>query len=211
MKNTIEELKNKIAKRNQKNERDQKLIGAAILPVDGWYVDDEVGCEKWMFYKKNGLFIFGLGTDGSWKDYSSKGFKTIRCLLERLATPEESTERLTKFVNGLGYKEGVEVKEVRGDLSYEMSSAPLEFFIKEYNGEKDGCILLGAVMIWSSQRGWAKIVEQKPKYTVTPTQLGFEDNEVLCDYTILKDGKMLDLSEWEEIAKRLETFLNQEK
>lgn len=197
---TKEELEAKIAERNRKNERDQKLIHD-MKPIDGWRVVSTY--PKWMMYAKDGKYEFGINTFDEWSD--CRILRTIDTG-DTLATPEESTKRLTEFVNGLGYKEGVDIANFQCGGSMTLTKTGLE--IENEDDTFGYSICIGDTIIWCEKYGWAKIVEQKPKYTVDCSQLGFEGKEDFCDYTVLKDGKTLCLDEWKKTAKRIENFLN---
>ena len=187
-----------------KKAKEEQKIKELDKPVDGFYFNDN--WDYWMTYSKDGVYQFGIISKGVWcsdiKDCE------VDEKHDTLATESEVTTRLTEFVKSLGYKEGVEVElgtlkrksKLKGEVRFSYSEK-----LDRY------AICFGSDILWrSNKKGWAKIIETKPKYTVEPTVFGYEDNEVKSDFRILKDGKVL-LMDCEETAKRIETFLNSDQ
>ena len=187
-----------------KKAKAEQKIKELDKPVDGFRVIESG--HHWMAYLKDGKYQFGISVLGYWiNEFGIPFDPNTDCL----ATESEVTERLTEFVKSLGYEEGVTTLDLCDNLSKRtLSPDSLEFGLNNSFGYYYIC--LGFYTIWRSDKGWAKIVETKPKYTVEPTVFGYEDNEVKSDFRILKDGKIL-LMDCEETAKRIETFLNSEQ
>lgn len=196
MKKTKEELEAKKANHEAKIVKINKKI-KGLKPVDGFYLDKD--CPRWMFYKINGMFEFGLNSADRWSE--PEPFITQFAEREYLATPKEVTKRLTKFVNSRGYKKGVRIDSYGNDSTRLITSDEVVFKDKSSNDTKFSMISLGVNIIWRSDKGWAKIVEEKPKYTVER----WKSNKVI----IYKDNIPMCDSELDDINKRIETFLNQ--
>jgi len=155
-------------------------------PVDGFRIF-EVD-SPWMAYLKDGKYMFGIGFLGTWVNEFNMSFNPNTDIL---STPEEVNKRLTEFVNGLGYKEEVTIKGIYGDSEFTIDSTPLTLRFMPHKEKYQ--IGLGGWFIWSSVRGWAKIVE-KPNYTVDLNPCIFEnetrqsfDIKVECDRDINPD------------------------
>ena len=147
---TKEQIEAKIAKLQLQLEKLNK-------PVDGWRVYKED--STWMFYLKDGKYLFGINSVGNWITDFGLDYEPTE---DSLATDEEVKQRLTKLVNGMGYKEGVTVMSLIINGEVQIKSNDFKFGITS-----DGIyyIQLDGFFIWTSEKGWAKIVE-KPKFEV---------------------------------------------
>lgn len=197
---TREELEARIAKREIKTAK----LKQQLKPVDGWYINTSLSNEGVFFYMDCGVVKFGIEGNGRWRiDYPSF-YYTSGC--DILATPSEVTERLTKFVNGLGYKEGVTVRGVfYNDNAKVLTNKSLNF--SPIDDRRAYVITLGGWAIWDSEYGWAKIVGQKPKYKVTPKEFGIKDDDI---YKLNLDVSIgtLNYIDGSSLAKLIEDYLN---
>lgn len=185
---TREQIKSEIKKLKRKlKEFDEK-------PVDGWYVIPNFDYKNWMAYFVDGIMVLLLNK-GELR-VISETIKFTECNpLKRLATPEEVTKRLTEFVNGRGYVEGVNVKWCNNweVVRFEFNANPIWGHVIYYGG----------LVIWSSIKGWAKIIEE-PNYKVEVTRVE-KSGTITIEIQHSKEADSKDL------AKEIETFLNEKK
>lgn len=195
---TREKLEAKIVKRKNKTAELQKELDKQKC-VDGFYFSNSNG--GWMMYSANGKFKFGLNGAGCWLNVVDEENRLNNDFsIHLLANPKEVTERLTKFVNGLGYNLGVKIQYFLGRDTLYLNNYTLSF---ERSTSKTGefIIRFGGAVIWTSYRGWAKII-QESKYRVE----SISESSV----QILKGNSQISHSEWTELANKIEGFLNGE-
>jgi hypothetical protein len=178
-------------------------------PVDGWRISADD--SYWMCYLKDGKYVFGINSVGDWITWGE--FEPDE---DRLATDDEVKQRLTRLVNGMGYKEGVTVKNLVFSDEFLIKSNDLKFDISDVGFY---FIQLGGFSIWHSDKGWAKIVE-KPKFEVEKgcknhIQESWSKENGAEFYFTIKNKSMIHSDyicfSTTDLAKKIETILNSEK
>lgn len=176
-----------------KAKAERKLKELDTKPVDGFYFWN--GDPLYLGFYNGKRFDFGINTHGDWFKANISDISHINDTF-KLATPEEVTQRLTKFVNGRGYVKGVKIRAVYGSMEFTLNHAPLTFSSDSNIYE----ICLGNWVIWSSIKGWAKIIEA-PKYKVEVTRVE-KSGTITIEIQHSKEADPNDL------AKEIEIFLN---
>ena len=197
-----------------KKAKAEKKIKELDKPVDGFYFNDN--WDYWMTYSKDGVYQFGIISKGVWcsdiKDCE------VDEKHDTLATESEVTTRLTEFVKSLGYKEGVEVElgtlkrksKLKGEVRFSYSEK-----LDRY------AICFGSDILWrSNKKGWAKIVEklkckvenkvEMPRVTKISSWASGVGSQFYLTVEV-SNVTYEDHKNNNDLAKRLETFLNSEQ
>lgn len=203
-------LVNKSVKINNKKDKAEKELKELELPVDGWYIIPNNDYKNWMAYFVEGLMVILLNR-GEFTQINKKDcIKLSGCNpLARIATQEESTEQLTKFFNRKGYIKGVEIITPRHKEEGVLNG----FNVKLTQDLNEYLIWLGGYVIWSSEKGWAKIINNskpltKSKFKVMSKGFGFNSVGEKYHQTIRIESK-IDFNGG-KIIKELEVLLNKE-
>ena len=167
-------------------------------PTDGWYTSPYN--DKWMAYFVNGIMILSIDGINIYK--ANEIIPIYECSPNiRIATFEESNKRLTEFVKILGYVKGVKcefgiVKDVREIVSNEA------YFHTYKDGDYSYQIVMGCDIIFSLEKGWAKIISQ-PKFKV---ELKLKRREA-SGLTVIEITHGTDVNS-HELVKQIDTHLN---